>query len=72
MAVNNKPEDDAKAMTQEYVKGVSIDALSEKYNHTTEEVEAIVTTPVAVDEPLPTQVELDSKKPETVTDKKVK
>jgi L-lactate utilization protein LutC len=54
MAVNNNPKDDSKAMTDEYIKGYSIDEIAEKYNHSTIEVEAIVVKP-AVDE-LPTQV----------------
>lgn len=45
MAVNNQPKDDAKAMTDEYVKGATIASLAEKYNHTEHEVEAIVTSP---------------------------
>jgi hypothetical protein len=52
MAVNNQPKDDAKAMTGEYVKGVNIDEIAAKYNHTAAEVEAIVTQPVT-DEPTP-------------------
>jgi hypothetical protein len=54
MAVNNSPKDDAKAMTDEYVKGYSIGEIAEKYNHSSVEVEAIVVKP-AVDN-VPTQV----------------
>jgi hypothetical protein len=51
MAQNNKPSDDAKAMTDEYIKGTSINDIAVKYNHSTEDVERIVTNPVT-DEPV--------------------
>lgn len=56
MAENNKPQDDATAMKAEYVRGVTIDELAEKFNHTAAEVEAIVVTPAdEPDEPQVTQ-----------------
>ena len=57
MAVSNKPSDDAKAMTEEYVKGVSIADIAAKYNHTEQEVEAVVTNPV---EDTPTTLQSDT------------
>lgn len=51
MAQNNKPSDDAKAMTDEYIKGASINDIADKYNHSVEAVERIVTNPVT-DEPV--------------------
>lgn len=51
MAQNNKPSDDAKVMTDEYIKGTSINDIAEKYNHSVEDVERIVTNPVT-DEPV--------------------
>lgn len=59
MAQNNKPSDDAKAMTDEYVKGVSINDIAEKYNHSVEDVERLVTSPVTDEVEPVTQVELD-------------
>jgi hypothetical protein len=59
MSVNNKPRDDAKAMTDEYITGATIDSIALKYNHTAEEVEAIVTHPVG-EETQVTQAELDN------------
>jgi hypothetical protein len=44
MAVNNKPQDDAKVMKDEYVKGATIDDIALKYNHSSQEVADIVVT----------------------------
>lgn len=43
MAENNTAKDDSDKMYFEYVNGTSINELSVKYNHTPEEVEAVVT-----------------------------
>src|SRR5688500_7012810 len=62
MALSNKPQDDAKVMIDEYQKGATIDDIALKYNHTTEEVEGIVTKPVTDEQPV-TQAELDDNQP---------
>lgn len=59
MAQDNQPKDDAKAMTAEYVAGVSINDIAEKYNHTALEVEQVVTTPLDDTDTTVTQAELD-------------
>lgn len=63
MALQNKPQDDAKGMIDDYQHGDTINEIAERYNHSVEEVEAIVTKP-ADEEDVVTQVELD--KVETV------
>jgi Mor family transcriptional regulator len=60
MGVNNQPQDDAKAMTAEYVKGATIADLALKYNHSEQEVETVVTKDADTEE-LPTQAQEDSK-----------
>jgi hypothetical protein len=60
MGTTDKPQDDAKAMKAEYIKGATIDELAGKYNHTSKEVEAIVVDEVADPAPNPTQAELDA------------
>lgn len=41
MSGQNNPQDDAKAMYAEYIKGATIDDLAAKYGHTNGEVLAI-------------------------------
>lgn len=60
MGVATKPQDDAKAMKDEYVKGATIADLAAKYNHSEQEVTDTVTAEPKADE-LPTQADEDSK-----------
>lgn len=60
MGVDTKPQDDAKAMTTEYVKGTTIADIALKYNHTEQEVTEVVTNESKVEEQ-PTQAQEDSK-----------
>lgn len=60
MGVNNKPQDDAKAMLDEYNKGVTIASLALKYNHSEQEVFEVVTKEADVAE-LTTQAAEDNK-----------
>lgn len=43
MAERNQPKDDADKMYAEYVTGTPIDEIATKYNHTSREVEDVVT-----------------------------
>jgi uncharacterized membrane-anchored protein YitT (DUF2179 family) len=59
MALTNQPKDDAKAMTDEYVKGVTIADIAAKYNHTEQEVTTVVTKDVDTEQQT-TQLSQDS------------
>ena len=62
MPVKSSPDADADAMRNEYVKGVTIDDIAEKYGHTPHEVAAIVVREVE-DEPVLTQADIDNNPP---------
>lgn len=57
----NKPQDDAKVMTSEYIKGATISDIAAKYGYSDQEVLEVVTKDVAQDENLPTQAQEDAK-----------
>lgn len=68
MGVSNKPQDDAKAMKDEYVKGATVSFLADKYNHTEQEVVDVVVNDADVPEPV-TQLSEDTKPAESKKDK---
>lgn len=57
MALTNKPQDDAKAMKDEYNKGTTISFLAEKYNHSEQDVYNVVVTDATEDVAPVTQVQ---------------
>lgn len=70
MALSNKPQDDAKGMIDDYQHGSPISEIAERYNHTAEEVEAIVVKPVTEEAPVTEQVqEAKAEEPKTDTKK---
>lgn len=69
MGVSTKPQDDAKAMTDEYVKGATIADLAVKYNHSEQEVLEVVTKdgeaePTVLQAEQPTEVPAEEVKEE--------